>query len=460
MEMDSSSALALPGNRLIAYIQSLAKAKKGLPYGLPVCVAPSHTVTSTDALLRLASLVGPYITILQIQADIIDDWSEDTIRQLTLLAKRYAFLLWEGGRVLNATIEVVARQKAESGEVRSTLVDLIRKKYTKGVVKPASWANISTAWASGVPVNNQAADILIPTLKAAAREAVADAVQTIRTEITADTDSDRPPSAQNSFGSQTNGDPSHQRQPSQYAIEEGENNSLTLPPRKASTISLTQTISQHTEDSADALNGTEAYEPENVWDFGVAPPPTIDTDIPPPPFLARGLLLCLPSITDTAFTPEYRKSTMAAAYANQDFVLGFVCGEPWHLVSQRDDQILGFDALMDTLTPTEQGQLSHDMDGVEDTPSQTLALLSIIPHKLSSANGQQLDELTPTTFETPDLPTDSLNPLAHKLFSLVRQSARARDAYVSQRETFTPKQVTKTSHRRPDILHIPLVYLP
>ncbi|KAL4995305.1 hypothetical protein BDV10DRAFT_135226 [Aspergillus recurvatus] len=458
--MDSSSTLALPGNRLVAYIQSLAKAKKGLPYGLPVCVAPSHTVTSTDALLRLASLVGPYITILQVQADIIDDWSEDTIRQLTLLAKRYAFLLWEGGRVLNATIGVVGRQKAESREVRNTLVDLIRKKYTKGVVKPASWANISTAWASGVAVNNQAADILIPTLKAAAREAVADTVQTIRTEITADTDSNRPFSAHDSFGAQTNGDPNHQRQPSQYAVEEGENKSLALPPRKASTISLTQTISQHTEDSTDALNGTESYESEDVWDFGVAPPPTIDTDLPPPPLLARGLLLCLPSVTDSAFTPEYRKSTMAAAYANQDFVLGFICGEPWHLVSQRDDQILGFDALMDTLTPTEQDQLSHDMDGVDDPPSQPLALLSIIPHKLSSANDQQLDELTPTTSETPELPTDSLNPLAHRLFSLVRQSVRARDAYASQREISTSKQATKTSHRRPDILHIPLVYLP
>ncbi|KAL4818637.1 hypothetical protein BDW67DRAFT_157016 [Aspergillus spinulosporus] len=458
--MDSSTTSALPGNRLIAYIQSLAKAKKGLPYGLPVCVAPSHTINSTDALLRLASLIGPYITILQVQADVIDDWSEDTIRQLTLLAKKYAFLIWEGGRILNATIGVVGRQRAESREVRNTLVDLIRKKYTKGVVKPASWANISTAWASGVAVNTQAADILIPTLKAAAREAVADAVQTIRTEITAVTDSNRPFSAHDSFGAQTNAEFGHQRQPSHYAIGEGESNSLALPPRKASTISLTQTITQHTEDSTDALMETESYELEDVWNIGVAPPPTIDTDLPPPPLLARGILLCLPSATDSAFTPEYRKSTMAAAYANQDFVLGFICGEPWHLVSQQDDQILGFHELMDTLTPTEQDQLSHDMDGIEDTPSQPLALLSMIPHTLSSANDQQPDDITPTTFEAPELPTDSLNPLAHRLYSLVRESVKARDAYASQREKSTRKQATKTSRRWPDILHIPLVYLP
>ncbi|KAL4909891.1 hypothetical protein BDW74DRAFT_143961 [Aspergillus multicolor] len=460
MDSSAASAPALPGNRLIAYIQSLAKAKKGLPYGLPVCVAPAHTVTSTDALLRLASLVGPYITILQVQADIIDDWSEDTIRQLTLLAKRYAFLIWEGGRILNATIGVVGRQKAESREVRNTLVDLTRKKYTKGLVKPASWANLSTAWASGVAVNNQAADILIPTLKAAAREAVADAVQTIRTEITADTDSNRPFSAYDSFGAQTNGDSSHQRVPSHYAIEEGDNNNLSLPPRKASTISLTQTISQHTEDSTDALNETESYEPEDVWDFGVAPPPAIDTDLPPPPLLARGLLLCLPSATDTPFTPEYRQSTVAAAYANQDFVLGFICGEPWHLVSQRDDEILGFDALMDFLPTVEQDQLAHDLDGVDDSPSQPLALLSVIPHKLVSANDQLFDEATPTTAEAPELPPDSLNPLAYRLYSLVRQSVRARDAYASQREAATPKQDATTSQPRPNILHIPIVSLP
>ncbi|KAL4788611.1 hypothetical protein BJX76DRAFT_344743 [Aspergillus varians] len=441
--MDSSTlgTLALPGNRLIAYIRSLAKAKKGLPYGLPVCVAPSHTVTSTDALLRLASLVGPYITILQVHADIIDDWSEETIRQLTSLAKKYAFLIWEGGRILNSTIGVVGQQQVESREVRNTLIDLIRKKYTKGIVKPASWANVSTAWASGVPAHNQAADILIPTLKAAAREAVADAVQTIRTEITADSNSDYPFGAHDSLKT-------HQRLASQYAIEESDSNNLSPPPRKTSTISLTQTITQHTEDSSDTLNS----ESEDIWDFGAAPPPAIETELPPPPLLARGLLLCLPSTTDSSFTPEYRKSCMAAAYSNQDFVLGFLCGEPWHVVSQNADEILDFDAL----TPNEQYQPSNDLNGLHDTPPQSLALLSLIPHRLGSINGQHLDE---TTSESLDLPSDSLNPLAYRLHLLVRQGVMARDALASQRDAATPPTGTKTS-RRPNILHIPLVLLP
>lgn len=454
--MDSSTleAPTLPGNRLIAYIRSLAEAKKGLPYGLPVCVAPSHTVTCTDALLRLASLVGPYISILQVHADVIDDWSEDTIRQLTLLAKKYAFLIWEGGRILNSTIGVVGRQKAESREVRNTLVDLIRKKYTKGVVKPASWANVSTAWASGIPIDNQAADILIPTLKAAAREAVADAVQTIRTEITADSISDRPLHAHSSSMAEPNGIPNHQRLPSNYAVEQSGSNSLELPPRKASTISLTQTITQHTEDSSDALNETEA---EEVWDFGAAPPPATDAELPSPPSLARGVVLCLPSVTDTVFNPEYRKSCMAAAYANQDFVLGFVCGEPWHIVSQNDEEILDIDALMGTsTTPNEQHQRSHSLDEVHDTPPQSAALFSLIPHKLSSLNEQQLGE---TPSEASDPPPDDLNPLAYRLYSLVRQGVRARDAVASQQAAATPQKGSKTN-RRPNIIHIPVVSLP
>ncbi|KAL4947101.1 hypothetical protein BDW69DRAFT_125046 [Aspergillus filifer] len=448
MDPATLGTTALPGNRLIAYIRSLAKAKKGLPYGLPVCVAPSHTVTSTDALLRLASLVGPYITILQVQADIIDDWSDETIRQLTSLAKKYAFLIWEGGRILNTTIGVVGQQRAESREVRNVLIDLTRKKYTRGVVKPASWANLSSILASGVPVNNQAADILIPALKAAAREAVADAVQTIRTEITADSSSDRRLTANSSSRPETNGDSTHQRIPSHYAVEETDASNLALPPRKASTISLTQTISQHTEDSNDALNELDSYEPENVWDFGEAPPPAIDSDLPVPPLLARGLILCLPSMADSAFTPEYRKSSMAAAYANQDFVMGFICGEPWHLVCQRTEEVLDFNDLLNTLTPTEQTQLA---DANDDTPPQSLALISVIPHKLSVTAEQQPDD----TSEIPD----GLNPLAHRLYTIVRQGVKARNSIASA-EDATPRLGAKTSRRGPEILHIPLIALP
>ncbi|KAL3467507.1 hypothetical protein BJX64DRAFT_247883 [Aspergillus heterothallicus] len=442
--LDSS---ALPGNRLIAYLRTLAKAKKGLPYGLPVCVSPAYTVTSTNALLRLASLVGPYIAILQVHADIIDDWSEETIRQLSLLAKKYGFLVWESGRILNATVGVIGRQEAELREVRNTLIDLTRKKYTKGVVKPASWANISTAWASGVAVNNQAADILIPTLKAAAREAVADAVQTIRTEITADNDLGRPSLAR---GHSEESIPEHLA--SEYVVDDS--NSLELPPRKASTISLTQTITQHTEDSTDALNELESYEQYDIWDYGDAAPPAIDGDLPPAPLLARGLVLCLPSTGDSAFTLEYRKSSMAAAYANQDFVLGFICGEPWQSASQLDDEFLDLGILRQTSSSDEQQQLVTEDD---EAPPQCLALFSVISRKLNLIGDQQLDEQT--TSDSSDRNLDSLNPLASRLHSIVRQGMKSRDTFATQ-QVGAANTKTKTNSRRPDILHIPIVSLP
>ncbi|KAI9373122.1 hypothetical protein BJX61DRAFT_404312 [Aspergillus egyptiacus] len=441
MASDTLDRPSLPGNRLIDYVRSLVKAKKGLPYGLPVCVTPSHTVTNTDALIRLASLVGPYISILQVHADIIDDWSEETIRQLTSLAKKYAFLIWESGRILNSTVDLVGRQKLESREVRNELVDLNRKKYTKGRVKPASWANISTAWASGVAVDDQAADILIPALKAAAREAVADTVQTIRTEITAENNSDRlskspvhDPISDSDSGHLT----------SEYAVEES---NLEPPPRKASTISLTQTITQHTEDSNNELVETDSYEPKDIWDYGAAPPPPIDTDLPPHPLLARGIVLCLPSSADSSFTSDYRQSCVAAACANQDFVIGFLCGEPWHLVSQHPDKILSLDALTQDLCREEQQMLDDD-----ETRAHSLALFSLISNKLN------LQDETPTA-ALPDPSPFSLNPLARRLYCLVRQALSLRDTFAGQEETSSPKSVSK-SIRRPDILHIPVVSLP
>ncbi|PYH88300.1 hypothetical protein BO71DRAFT_143619 [Aspergillus ellipticus CBS 707.79] len=447
--MDSSSSSldgpSFPGNRIVAYLQTLAKTKSELPYGLPVCVTPSHTITNTDSLLHLAALVGPHISILQVHADIIDDWSEETVRQLTLLARKHGFLIWESGRILNATVDVVGRQKAETREIRNGMVDLIRKKYTRGVVKPASWAGLSTAWASGAAVYNQEADILIPTLKAAAREAVADAVQTIRTEITAD-------SLTNDHAA---GDQDSQSQYlSEYAVD---SSSQGLAPRKASTISLTQTITQHTEDSSDYPLESPQYE-RHGFEFGNLSPSAIPEDLPPPPLLARGLVLCLPSITDTSFTSDYRQSSIAAARANQDFVVGFLCGEPWHLVSQKTDIF----QMGQPCYEEEQQQLSPYSSDDEET-SPTFAIFSPISHRPSEVRSPLVDgfdedeevedeEMTSPTLPDTSIPIDSLNPLAAKLFTAAGEALRLREAYRQD----AGKSGTKSSQ----ILHIPLVSLP
>ncbi|EAW07248.1 uncharacterized protein ACLA_019530 [Aspergillus clavatus NRRL 1] len=438
------------GNRIVAYLQTLARAKNGLPHGVPVCVCPSHTITTTKALLELASLLGSHIAILQVHADIIDDWSDETVRQLTLLAKRHAFLIWESGRILNATVDVVGNQKSESREVRNEMVDLIRKKYTKGVVKAASWAGIATAWASGVAVGSQEADILIPTLKAAAREAVADSVQTIRTEITAvNTPSE---SYLNGPEAELEEDSAAQQHLTlDYAVDDS---GLGLALRKSSTISLTQTITQHTEDSTESLLDTVTQLPHETISQTDIQHISHGDDLPPPPLLARGLVLCLPSVTDTSFTPEYRQSCLAAARANQDFVLGFICSEPWHIVSQHDGIF------------NDQSSEWDERNGCEpyssdETPA-CLAIFSVISHKINMLAGhddgdESDEEMSPTTPVAPSLPSRITSPLASKLHTIVGQAIKLRET--TMKHTVNG-QLSSNLWNSTRVMHVPVVSLP
>ncbi|KAI9932195.1 hypothetical protein ASPWEDRAFT_39944 [Aspergillus wentii DTO 134E9] len=457
MESSTSSESSFPGNRLIAYLQSLAVTKQGLPHGLPVCVAASHTITTTDALVQLASAVGPHIAIFKVFADIVDDWSEETVLRLKSLARKHSFLIWEGGRILNSTVNVIGKQGTDSREVKNELVDLIRKKYTKGVIRPASWAVIATAWASGVAVDNQEADILIPTLKAAARETVADTVQTIRTEITADS----PPNGDYSPAeAKPDLEPLSPRQhlTSDYVAEE---NGLGLPLRKASTISLTQTITQHSEDSSEVPSEPEEYKWEDIpEDAEQQSPVALNDDLPSPPLLARGLVLCLPSVTDPSFTPGYRQSCIAAARANQDFILGFLCSEPWHMISQQDDIF--------EVEPEYERKI-RTAERVEDNPHY-LAVFSLVSHRMNKLNGKHIseydedndndsniDELSSPTTPMARKFGSPLNPMAEKLHAVLEQAIKFRDASSKSKDNVEP-DTCSTSDRR--ILHIPIVSLP
>lgn len=58
-----------------------------------LCV--SADVHSTSALLRLAEQVGDYICVLKTHADIIDDFSEKTVRGLQEISKEKRFLIFE-----------------------------------------------------------------------------------------------------------------------------------------------------------------------------------------------------------------------------------------------------------------------------------------------------------------------------------------------------------------------------
>lgn len=401
-----------PDNEILRYIQQLTATKKGLPYGQPVCAMTSHTITSTAKLLRLAEELGPHITALQIQADIIDDWSDHTVEQLTFFSKRHGFILWEGSRVLNSTVNFMGRGSADWDQ-RRVLADLVRRKYTNGPVKVGRWAGMATAWAPGVPVDKQEEDVLLPTLRKAAREAVTSTVKTIETEISVVGKEDGVEDDEEDPGETPTTDAWHE-----FRTDAG----ITL--RKSSTISVTETVTLQPH-----------VQPED--------------GVPPPPSLARGLALCLPSATDTAFTFEFRQSSIAAACSNRDFVVGFLTSEPF-FTNYHGNNVMEL-AFLD-------GRLPHSNKGenlLASSPlmenQHSLGLFSLVPPEIG--NNFDSDPVHMLNGNSPEAQPESVM----KLHYMVRQALRLRDA--NRKEHEGSVQETDMPHG-PNILHCPIVILP
>jgi len=73
---------------LAAYLLHLIAIKKS-----NLCV--SADVSTSSQLLKLADETGDSICILKTHADIVDDWSERTVRKLREIAKKKKFLVFE-----------------------------------------------------------------------------------------------------------------------------------------------------------------------------------------------------------------------------------------------------------------------------------------------------------------------------------------------------------------------------
>lgn len=399
-------------NENLRYIQQLTATKKGLPFGQPVCVMTSHTITSTAQLLRLAEELGPHIAALQIQADIIDDWSDHTIEQLTFLSKKHGFIMWEGSRVLNSTVNFMGRGSA-NWDQRRVLADLVRRKYTNGPVKVGRWAGMATAWAPGVPVDKQEEDVLIPTLRKAAREAVTSTVRTIETEISVMGKEESIEDDEEDSGETLTTDGWHE-----FRADRG--NAL----RKSSTISVTETVTLQPH-----------VQPEN--------------GVPPPPLLARGLALCLPSATDTAFTFEFRQSSIAAACSNRDFVVGFLTSEPF-FTNYHGNNVMEVAFLDGRLPHSTQGRNLLASSPLMDD-QHSLGLFSLIPPELG--NNFDSDPVHMLNGESSETQPES----AMKLYYMIRQALRLREANRKEHEGSIPE--SDIPHG-PNILHCPIVILP
>jgi hypothetical protein len=100
--------------------------------------------------------------------------------------------------------------------------------------------------------------------------------------------------------------------------------------RKSSVISLTRTITQHTEVSTPSSTGEDEDDsPDTEQGFELESPFTPLESVPRPPLLSRGLIVCLPTDDDTRISPLYKKAAISAAKEHSDFVAGFLTDEAW-----------------------------------------------------------------------------------------------------------------------------------
>ncbi|KAF7494141.1 Uridine 5'-monophosphate synthase [Sarcoptes scabiei] len=89
-----------------------------------LCVAAD--LDNCESILKLAQISGPYIVMLKLHADMINDFDEDFIKQLKAIAEQNNFLLFED------------RKFADIGS-------LVAKQYSQGRFKIVDWAHLVTA---------------------------------------------------------------------------------------------------------------------------------------------------------------------------------------------------------------------------------------------------------------------------------------------------------------------------
>ncbi|NXV79600.1 UMPS synthase, partial [Atlantisia rogersi] len=119
-ELSFSARAELPGvHPIAARLLTLMERKQ-----TNLCL--SADVTSSKELLQLAASLGPSICVLKTHIDILDDFSQEVVKELRVLADRHEFLVFED------------RKFADIGNT-------VKHQYEGGVFKIASWSDIINA---------------------------------------------------------------------------------------------------------------------------------------------------------------------------------------------------------------------------------------------------------------------------------------------------------------------------
>ncbi|KAL8931402.1 MAG: hypothetical protein Q9216_007211, partial [Gyalolechia sp. 2 TL-2023] len=303
---------------LTSYLLSLIAIKQS-----NLCV--SADVHTTSTLLRLAEEVGDSICVLKTHVDIIDDFSDRTIKGLKEIAKRKYFLIFEDRKF---------------GDIGNT----VQSQYTRGPLRIATWAHLTNAHLFPGPA-------IIPSLHTAATSALISLNQSVSTEISTGTPRSSIDGSAGGIDSETEAEitphnitvtnfnsPFHTQPPyvnpaSSSSAQPSSSSYQPLSPdsmidmshRRSSVVTATTTISQTFEPSPPnpaTLSRSLSSSSESQFDRATAL-----RELGPPPH-ARGLLLLAQmSSEDNMFTPAYTSACVAAARKHKDFVLGFVAQE-------------------------------------------------------------------------------------------------------------------------------------
>jgi hypothetical protein len=256
----------------------------------------------------------------------------------------------------------------------------------------------------------------------------------------------------------------------------GEELSVTLPLRKASVISLTRTITQHTEPSTPSSHCAEDPEHDREGEPELEDG-SISLQVPPPlpPLLARGLVLCLPLDEDAVSNAQYSQATVRAARAYPDFVVGFMSDEAWVNISGQKmilNILQGGDGASNRHLEQGDGDDYDDKHEKESGDRETYVIFAPLENDHVQAAGDELDSTCPTGTQWDDvawepsqsspwsqpqprhLSSPTLSQSINALHRLIARGISVRDAKVAAARP----QVDRNSRESlPDILYIPVI---